>query len=78
MNDSFVVYQRRVKRIIFTSSTSAIMYKSSEPLILTEEDWGGLQGVEEVKRLGRASPAIAKYRASKTLAERGKPIFIIS
>jgi len=59
-----------VKRIVTTSSTAAIVKSVSEPTILSEEDWNDIS-VKEVEEKGRDAPGQAKYRASKTLAEKG-------
>ena len=58
-----------VKRIVVTSSCAAVLTPSTEPRVFSEEDWNEAS-IAEVKEKGRAAGAPAKYRASKTLAER--------
>jgi hypothetical protein len=53
-----------------TSSTAAIQRVESKPLVFTEADWGN-QAVEEVEKLEQDAGNGSKYRASKTLAEKG-------
>ncbi|KAJ2911554.1 hypothetical protein MD484_g8861, partial [Candolleomyces efflorescens] len=59
-----------VKRIVYTSSTSAISrYPLTSPhTVFTEEDWG--IDPEIVQEQGNKASGFVKYRASKTLAER--------
>ncbi|KAF8878449.1 hypothetical protein BD779DRAFT_1554703 [Infundibulicybe gibba] len=59
-----------VKRVVVTSSCAAVLHVSSEPRVFTEVDWNE-QSVKEVEEQGSSAPNIAKYRASKTLAEKG-------
>lgn len=61
---------KSVKRVVVTSSTAAVLNVSTEPQLLSELDWNN-QAVEEVAEKGRGASAAAKYRASKTMAERG-------
>ena len=58
-----------VKRIVVTSSCAAVLTPLPDPHVFSEEDWNDAS-VAEVEEKGRAATAIAKYRASKTLAER--------
>ncbi|KAI0696058.1 NAD(P)-binding protein [Cerioporus squamosus] len=58
-----------VKRVILTSSGTAIASPSAEPRIVNENDWNDA-AVREVHEKGREASQIEKYRASKTLAER--------
>jgi hypothetical protein len=44
------------------------MHVTPEPTTFRETDWND-QAPAEVQRLGRAAPAMQKYRASKALAE---------
>jgi hypothetical protein len=59
-----------VKRIVITSSCAAILHVSPNPEFFSEKDWN-LQAVEVVEREGEGAIGITKYRASKTLAEKG-------
>jgi hypothetical protein len=59
-----------VKRIVITSSCAAILHVSPKPGFFSEKDWN-LQAIEVVETEGEKAPAITKYRASKTLAEKG-------
>ncbi|KAJ3561372.1 hypothetical protein NP233_g10238 [Leucocoprinus birnbaumii] len=61
--------ERSLKRIVFTSSTAAVMVPVSEPTTFNESDWNTVS-VEAVERLGKQALPMHKYRASKTLAER--------
>ncbi|KAI0681948.1 NAD(P)-binding protein [Cerioporus squamosus] len=58
-----------VKRIVITSSTAAVLTPYPDPRTFSEEDWNEAS-IAEVKEKGKDATAIAKYRASKTLAER--------
>ncbi|KAJ7666346.1 D-lactaldehyde dehydrogenase [Mycena rosella] len=68
-------YGKGVKRIVVTSSCAAVMNISTEPQVLSELDWND-QAVKEVEERGRAASAGAKYRTSKTLAERAAWDFV--
>jgi nucleoside-diphosphate-sugar epimerase len=59
-----------VKRVVVTSSCAAVMNISTTPQLLSELDWND-QAVQEVEEKGREASSGAKYRTSKTLAERG-------
>jgi hypothetical protein len=59
-----------VKRVVVTSSCAAVLHVSPEPKIFSEVDWND-QSVKQVEEQGRKALGVAKYRASKTLAERG-------
>jgi len=61
----------RIKRIVITSSCAAILQKVTEPTITFDETSWGDDFVRAVEEQGRDAPMIFKYRASKTLAERG-------
>ena len=63
----------KIKRIVITSSCAAISQKVTEPestITFDETSWGD-DFVRAVEEQGRDAPMIFKYRASKTLAERG-------
>lgn len=57
-----------LKRIAVTSSCAAVLDPGA-PRLFSEADWNEAS-IAEVRAHGRAAPGIAKYRASKTLAER--------
>jgi len=59
-----------VKRIVITSSGAAIIRESPTPITFSELDWNE-QSLEIVREKGREAPNPMKYRASKTLAEKG-------
>lgn len=58
-----------VKRIVVTSSCSAVYTVQSEPGIWSEADWNDA-ALEQVKAEGKKAPPMVMYRASKVLAER--------
>ena len=59
-----------IKRVVFVSSVSAIMDSGRPaPNVWTDKDWNETD-VKEVKAKGRGASPIAKYQASKALAER--------
>ncbi|KAJ3877793.1 D-lactaldehyde dehydrogenase, partial [Lentinula edodes] len=58
-----------IRRIVVTSSTAAIIATLPEPKVFSELDWNE-QAIEEVKKQGKNASQAAKYRASKTLAEK--------
>lgn len=60
-----------LKRIVITSSCAAVMTVKTTPDVFSESNWND-GAIEQVKAEGKNAPGIAKYRASKTLAERGK------
>ena len=66
------VHRPSIKRIVVTSSTAAILEARPNPVVLSELDWNN-QAVREVEEKGRDAHPFMKYRASKTLAERGEP-----
>jgi hypothetical protein len=73
-NNSFLcryMYHRSsVKRIVVTSSCTSILENRSEPTEFSEVDWD-IQSVQDVQENGRNASQGSKYRASKTLAEKG-------
>ncbi|KAE9387892.1 D-lactaldehyde dehydrogenase [Gymnopus androsaceus JB14] len=58
-----------IRRVVVTSSTAAILEQLPEPKLFSEADWNN-QAIEEVEKNGREANQSAKYRASKTLAEK--------
>ncbi|KAI0635002.1 NAD-P-binding protein [Trametes polyzona] len=66
---SALKYGTSVKRVVVTSSCAAVLSLSNEPRVFSEEDWNE-GSVKEVREQGAAASQPAKYRASKTLAER--------
>ena len=67
---SILKYGDRVKRVVVTSSCAAVLEILPEPKTFNEENWNTLS-VKEVEEKGKAANNMSKYRASKTLAERG-------
>jgi hypothetical protein len=55
-----------------TSSTATILEELSNPAVFSELDWNN-QALKEVAERGKDAHPSMKYRASKTLAERGNP-----
>ncbi|OJT14835.1 hypothetical protein TRAPUB_8629 [Trametes pubescens] len=64
-----------VKRVVVTSSCAAVLTLSTEPRVFSETDWNE-GSVQEVREQGAQATAPAKYRASKTLAERAAWAFV--
>ncbi|TFK38826.1 D-lactaldehyde dehydrogenase [Crucibulum laeve] len=58
-----------IQRIIYTSSTGAVLRPTSDPLVFNENDWNDA-ALEEVKEKGDSAGWVQKYQASKVLAER--------
>lgn len=54
-----------------TSSCAAVLQVTTTPKVYSEKDWNE-QAPAEVEEKGRAADPMQKYRASKTLAERGE------
>ncbi|KAJ7657233.1 D-lactaldehyde dehydrogenase [Mycena polygramma] len=72
---SALKYGTSVKRVVYTSSTAAVLQVEPEPKTFSELDWNE-QAPREAKELGRAASGITKYRASKVLAERAAWDFV--
>ncbi|KAF7376957.1 Ketoreductase azaE [Mycena sanguinolenta] len=68
-------YGTSVKRVVITSSCAAVLQIQAEPRTFSELDWNE-QAPREVTEMGRSAPAMTKYRASKTLAERAAWDFV--
>ncbi|KAH9896685.1 NAD(P)-binding protein [Cubamyces lactineus] len=62
-------YGTSVKRVVITSSCAAVLTPTTEPRVFSEENWNEAS-IQEVKEKGRDAAGPAKYRASKTLAEK--------
>lgn len=60
----------QLKRVVITSSCASVFDSNSRGLV-NESSWNEAS-VTLVKEKGSAAPNPEKYRASKTLAERGK------
>lgn len=65
-----------VKRVVITSSSAAVVdlpepHDPPRSKTFTEKDWN-LGSERVVNEQGREAPQLEKYRASKTLAERGE------
>ncbi len=58
-----------VRRVVLTSSCTAVAEPGTEGATVDERDWNE-RSIREVRTKGRAAHAIDKYRASKTLSER--------
>ncbi|KAH7096854.1 D-lactaldehyde dehydrogenase [Auriculariales sp. MPI-PUGE-AT-0066] len=58
-----------VKRVVVTASYASILEPHDGPYEYSEEDWNDFS-VKEAETRGKATTAVHKYRASKTLAER--------
>jgi len=67
-----IYYSTNVKRIVVTSSCASVMSPPAIPTKYSEEDWNEISP-EEVEEQGSKAPPMTIYRASKALAERGKP-----
>ncbi|KAJ7731586.1 hypothetical protein DFH07DRAFT_755616 [Mycena maculata] len=68
-------YGTSVKRVVVTSSCAAVMNISDKQQVLNELNWND-QAVNEVENKGREASPQAKYRASKTQAERAAWDFV--
>ncbi|KAJ7112047.1 NAD(P)-binding protein [Mycena crocata] len=66
---SAIKYGNSVKRVVVTSSIAAIIKMEPDPKTFDESDWNEW-APKEIAEKGRSASAIAKYRASKALAER--------
>ncbi|KAI0325808.1 NAD-P-binding protein [Cubamyces sp. BRFM 1775] len=67
-----------VRRVVITSSTAALFSSNPDPSrtrLLSEADWND-EEVAQCREKGRDATALAKYRASKTLAERAAWAFV--
>ena len=60
-----------IKRIVVTSSTTAVGLTLRAERQYTEEEWNE-PALKEVRELGKEASGRAKYSASKTLAEKGR------
>ena len=58
-----------VKRVVVTSSCASVLEERDTPTVFSEKDWNE-KAIREVKEQGRQASNAAKYRASKTLAEK--------
>ncbi|KAG1802497.1 hypothetical protein EV424DRAFT_1435252 [Suillus variegatus] len=70
MLKSALKYGQSVKRIVITSSGAAVLRDTTTPSTFSELNWNE-QCLEIVREKGREAPNMMKYRASKTLAEKG-------
>ena len=62
-------YGTRVKRVVLTSSCTAIATPGTEGTTVDERDWNEWS-IKEVRTKGREAHGLDKNRASKTLSER--------
>ncbi|THU98022.1 D-lactaldehyde dehydrogenase [Dendrothele bispora CBS 962.96] len=67
--ESALKHGQSVKRIVITSSTASIVRVTTSPTTFSENDWNE-PAIKEVEEKGRNASNPAKYRASKTLAEK--------
>ncbi|KAH9946473.1 NAD(P)-binding protein [Amylocystis lapponica] len=58
-----------VKRVVITSSAGAVLTADDKPRTFSEADWNDAV-IAEVNEKGSEASGLAKYRASKTLAEK--------
>jgi hypothetical protein len=56
--------------VIITSSCAAVLHVADKPIVFSEKDWNE-QAWKDVEENGRKAHPMQKYRASKTLAEKG-------
>lgn len=73
--ESALAYGTSVKRVVVTSSCASVMQVQATPRTFSEADWNDA-AIAEVREKGRDAPQPAKYRASKTLAERAAWEFV--
>ncbi|KAJ8089397.1 hypothetical protein PM082_014645 [Marasmius tenuissimus] len=73
--ESVKKYGDKVKRVIITSSCTAISGSTYKPTIFDEENWND-ESVRETEEQGREASGLTKYRASKTLAEKAVWSFV--
>ncbi|CCM04249.1 uncharacterized protein FIBRA_06416 [Fibroporia radiculosa] len=73
--ESALAYGSNVKRVVYTSACATIVHVQDAPYTFSEADWNDAV-VAEVKEKGRAASQLAKYRASKTLAEKAAWEFV--
>jgi len=73
--ESALAYGTSVKRVVVTSSCASVMQVQDTPRTFSEADWNDA-AIQEVRAKGHAAPNPAKYRASKTLAERAAWDFV--
>ena len=60
-----------MKRVVVTSSTTAVNDPPAKPTVFNAEDWNE-GALSNVRKLGHGSKGIDKYSASKMLAEKGR------
>jgi hypothetical protein len=61
---------QQVKRVVITASCASILEVRPEPTTFSEKDWNE-ESWRIIEEKGRESEGVHKYRASKTLAEKG-------
>lgn len=59
-----------MKRVVILSSFAAIKDAGNHPQVFDEKHWA-TTSVNITKEQGKSAPNLAKYAASKTLAEKG-------
>ncbi|KAI0733665.1 NAD(P)-binding protein [Fomitopsis betulina] len=73
--ESALAHGTRVKRVVVTSTCASVLTVQSEPRVYSEADWNDA-AIAEVRAGGAKAPNPAKYRASKTLAEKAAWDFV--
>ncbi|KAH9838563.1 uncharacterized protein C8Q71DRAFT_704621 [Rhodofomes roseus] len=72
---SALTYGTSVKRIVYTSTCGAIRENPTTPRLFSEADWNDA-ALADVRARGREADQLAKYQASKVLAERAAWEFV--
>lgn len=67
---SFRACRTSIQRVVVTSSCATVFEMLPTPKVFSELDWNE-QSIKEVEEQGSNASNLAKYRASKILAERG-------
>ena len=71
---SAAIHGQNVRRVVVLSSVGAVCEFNSTPQTYNEDNWS--QGsIDEVEKNGKDAHGFAKYRASKTLAEKAAWVF---
>ena len=72
LQDYQIIKRSGIKRVIVLSSCASIA-EAGKDKVFDEQDWNE-QSILDVNTLGVDTPGGTKYRASKTLAEKGAPL----
>ncbi|KAF8305134.1 putative D-lactaldehyde dehydrogenase [Clavulina sp. PMI_390] len=73
--NSVLEHGTNVKRVVYTSSTAAVITPRDKPTNFTEDDWN-THSPAEVERLGVDAGPSDKYQASKVISERAAWEFV--